>query len=77
MDPRSSLTEAQREALVSLYEQGNGYKAAAAVSGVGVNASKRLHHRWRLHGRSALVRREFLQQYTFEVKLEAVQRFER
>ena len=38
MDPRSSLTEAQREALVSLYEQGNGYKAAAAVSGVGVNA---------------------------------------
>ena len=77
MHPHSSLDEVQREALVSLYEQGHAWKAAAVISGVGVNASKGLYRRWRLHGRSVLVSRGFKQQYTFEVKLEAVQRFER
>lgn len=75
MHPRSSLSVGQHEDLVALFEQGVAYRAAASLVGVRTNPSKHLHQRWRLHGRNVLVRRMTNQKHSFEVKLQAVQRF--
>lgn len=71
----SKSFESEREALVALFEQGWGYTAAAKRVGVGLKTSQNLWDRWRIHGRLALVHKPFHSKYSFELKLEAVQRF--
>ena len=75
MDPRSSLSECQREQLVALFESGMGNRAAATSLGLTRNAVRRLEQRWKLHGRLCLVEKPTNQAYSFEVKKEVVDRF--
>jgi len=70
----SSLTEAQRSAVVALFEQGWGYRAAATRVGVGRWAVRDLHRRWRVHGMGALVAKPTKPRYPFEFKLDVVRR---
>lgn len=75
MGALSSLSEEQREILVSLFEQGIGYKAAARQLDVSYQAVHGLRNRWKLHGRLCLMDKPTKQQYSFEVKKEVVTRF--
>lgn len=71
----SSLTEEQRIVVLALFEEGHGSQAVATHLRVGPDAVKRLHILWRIRGGDALVARSTKQTYTFEIKLEVVQRF--
>lgn len=75
MRARSTLSEYQREQLVDLFEQGNGYKSAASKMKVGSRAAERLYERWRLHGRLCLMEKPTKAKYSFETKKEIVDRF--
>ncbi|WP_445227968.1 helix-turn-helix domain-containing protein, partial [Corynebacterium sp. H127] len=75
MRARSSLSQAQREQLVELFEQGLGYNAAAHRLGVSPYPVKRLARRFKLHGKLCLVEKPTKQQYPFEVKKDVVDRF--
>ncbi len=75
MRAQSSLSEEQRKLLVSLFEQGIGYKAAARQLDVSYRAVHSLHNRWKLRGRLCLMDKPTKQQYPFEVKKEVVTRF--
>lgn len=75
MRARSSLSEYQRGQLVDLFEQGVGYKVAAARLGVRPGPVRDLHLRFALHGRLCLVEKPTKQRYSFEVKKEVVERF--
>jgi transposase-like protein len=75
MDARSSLSEEQREAAVALFEAGWGSRAIATKLGVGRKAVLRLHDRWRVRGDTALVSKPGNRVYSFELKLNAVQRY--
>lgn len=75
MDARSSLSEAQREAAVALFERGWGDNAAARSLGVARWPVRRLYQRWKLHGRLALVSKPAKRSFSFEFKLDAVRRF--
>lgn len=70
----STLSEAQRNAAVALFEQGFGYRAAASRLAVSRWPVRRLYRRWVIHGRGALVVRPMRQSYSFEFKLEVVRR---
>ena len=74
MRARSLLTEAQREQLVALFEEGYGYVAAAHRLGVGRGATRRLFSRFQLHGRLCLVDKPTKHTYSFEVKKEIIER---
>lgn len=69
-----SLSVGQREAAVSLFEAGLGSGAAASALGLRPWPVRRLHERWQVRGREALVARSRNQQFTFEFKVAAVQR---
>ena len=71
----SSLSEDQREAAVALFEIGWGSRAVATRLGVGRKAVLRLHDRWRVRGDTALVTKPVKRLYSFEFKLNAVQRY--
>jgi transposase len=71
----SSLSEEQREAAVALFEIGWGSRALATRLGVGRKAVLRLHDRWRVRGDTALVTKPGNRVYSFELKLNAVQRY--
>lgn len=71
----SSLSEEQREAAVALFEIGWGSRAVATRLGVGRKAVLRLHDRWRVRGDTALVTKSGNRVYSFELKLNAVQRY--
>jgi transposase len=71
----SSLSEEQREAAVALFEIGWGSRAVATRLGVGRKAVLRLHDRWRVRGDTALVTKPGNRVYSFELKLNAVQRY--
>lgn len=75
MRKSSSLTEEQRIAVLALFE--NGYRDASAATHlrVGRAAVKRLYLVWRVRGGDALVERSTKRVYSFEMKLEIVQRF--
>lgn len=75
MDPRSALSEVQREAAVALFERGWGDTSTARSMGVARWPVRSLYRRWKLHGRLALVRKPGKGSFSFEVKLSAVQRF--
>jgi len=51
-----------------------GSKAAAKALGVSKNAVRSLYRRFQLHGRLCLVEKPTMQQYSFEIKKEVVQR---
>lgn len=70
----SLLTEAQRVAAVALFEKGIGYMATARLLGVPRVPVKSLYGRWRIHGQGVLVARP-VKSYSFEFKLDLVQRF--
>lgn len=74
MDARSSLSVDQREAAVAWFEKGIADTATAGLLGVARGPVRRLHRRWRIHGRGALVTKP-KQVYSFEVKLALVERF--
>lgn len=69
-----SLSVGQREAAVSLFEAGLGSGATASTLGLQPWPVRRLHERWQVRGREALVARSRNQQFTFEFKVEAVER---
>jgi transposase-like protein len=75
MDGRSSLSEEQREAAVALFETGWGAWAVATRLGVGRGAVKRLYGRWRTRGGTTLSAKPIRPVFSFEFKLDAVQRY--
>ncbi len=74
MHARSSLSEAQREAAVALFEKGVGYRAATKSLDAPWVPVRALYGRWRIHGQGVLVSRP-LRSYSFEFKLALVERF--
>ncbi|MCE5290378.1 MAG: helix-turn-helix domain-containing protein [Nocardiaceae bacterium] len=75
MRAASSLTEEQRSAAVALFGKAMAYKAVSSQLGVGRWAVRSLYRRWRVHGAEVLVEKPTKTQYSFEVKLDIVQRF--
>lgn len=75
MHARSSLSEDQREAAVAWFEKGIADSATARLLGVPRDPVKRLHRRWRIHGRGALMTKPIKRSYSFEFKLALVERF--
>lgn len=75
MYARSSLSQAQRDAAVALFEEGSGRAAVATQLGVSRDPVKALYDRWRVRGTGALVTKPDKETCAFEVKLDVVQRF--
>lgn len=75
MHARSSLSEEQREAAVALFETGWGAWAVASRLKASRGAVKRLYDRWRTRGGTTLVAKPIRPVFSFEFKLEAVQRY--
>jgi transposase-like protein len=71
----SVLSEDQRHAVMALFDAGYGRKAAATRLGVGVDAVRKVHDRWRLRGAGALVAKSTKRVFSFELKLGIVERF--
>jgi transposase len=71
----SSLSEEQRESAMALFELGLSTRAVATKLGVGRNSVLRLYDRWRVSGDTALVTKPVKRVYSFEFKLNAVQRY--
>jgi transposase len=75
MPARSSLTAAQRQSAVVLFDLGMGRDAVATHLGLGRGAVMRLYDRWRIWGGEVLVPKGTKRVFPFAVKLEIVQRF--
>ena len=75
MHPRSSLSDDQRSSAVALFEAGWTSQAVAGHLGVKRDPVRRLHRRWLVRGEGALVPKPTMRVFSFEVKLEIVQRF--
>jgi transposase len=71
----SSLTVEQRDKVIVLFEAGYGRSAAATLLGVSKNATRDLWDRWQIHGREALVTKKTKPTYSWEFKLEVVQKY--
>src|SRR6476620_11510719 len=71
----SSLSEEQREVAGALFETGWGAKAVGTRLGVSPKATGRLYDRWRVRGGTTLVAKPTRPVFSFEFKLDAVQRF--
>lgn len=74
MRATSSLTEAQQQAVLALFQDGYGPDATATRLQVGLAAVKGLHLRWRVRGTEVLVPRKN-NVYTHATKCEVVRRF--
>lgn len=75
MPQQSSLSDAQRQAAVALFDAGFAPEVVAARIGGSADAVRRLSDRWRLRGAEALVPVATQQRYSYELKREIVQRF--
>lgn len=75
MPGRSVLSAEQRVAAIELFGEGLGRKAVATRLGVSRSAVTRLFDRWRVRGGAALVSKPTKRSFSFEFKLEVVQRF--
>lgn len=75
MDVRSSLSEQQRAAAVALFEDEWSWPAVAKRLQASKSAVHRLYDRWRVRGSGALVTKPTKRSFSFEFKLEVVQRF--
>ena len=71
----SSLSEEQREAAVALFNAGWGMDSVAGSLGVNGSAVRRLYDRWRVRGGTTLVTKPTKRAFSFEFKLDAVQRY--
>lgn len=71
----SSLTVGQRAAAIELFGDGWARQAVATRLGASVWAVGDLYDRWRLHGSVALVSKPTKRSFSFEFKLDVVQRF--
>lgn len=71
----SSLSQGQRLLAVSLFEQGRGRQFVASELGVAHGPVERLHDRWRVRGRQALMTKPTKRSFSFEFKLDIVERF--
>ena len=71
----SSLSQGQREAAVSWFEQGMADHAVATMLMVKRDPVRLLYRRWRIHGRGALVTKATRPSYSFEFKRALVERF--
>lgn len=71
----SVLSAEQRVAAIELFGEGLGRKAVAARLGVSRSAITRLFDRWRVRGGAALVSKPSKRSFSFEFKLDVVQRF--
>ena len=76
MRESSSLSKAQREAAVALFESGWGAKSVARKLGVSAEAVSSIYDRWRVRGGTALVTKPTKRFFSFEFKLDAVRRFQ-
>jgi transposase len=74
MYDRSSLSEEQRRAAVTLFDAGWGRDSAARRLGVSKDAIRRLYDRWRVRGGAALVTKPTKRLFSFEFKLDVVHR---
>lgn len=75
MHTRSTLTQAQREQLVNLFEQGMGAKKAARFMNLAFLPCETLYKRWLVRGRMCLMHKTTKPSYSFEFKKEIVQRY--
>ena len=73
MRTSSSLSQVQRQAAVSLFEQGWGAWSVASELGVARGPVERLHDRWRVRGRQALVTKPTKRSFSFEGALACIQ----
>jgi transposase len=71
----SSLTAEQRAVAIGLFGDGWADRAVAARLGVSRWPVARLYGRWRVRGGAALVSTSSRRSFSFEFKLEVVQRF--
>jgi transposase-like protein len=69
------LTVVQRATAIELFGDGWADRAVASRLGVSRWAVARLYGRWRVRGGAALVSKPSRQSFSFEFKLEVVQRF--
>ena len=76
MHERSSLSEEQRKAAVALFDTGWGAKSVATRLGAPARAIRRLYDRWRVRGGTTLVTKPTRRLFSFEFKLNAVERFQ-
>lgn len=76
MRKSSSLSRAQREAAVALFESGWGAKSVAKKLGVSAEAVSSIYDRWRVRGGTGLVTKPTKRLFSFEFKLDAVRRFQ-
>lgn len=75
MHPRSSLSSDQRATAIALFETGLGSSAVARRLDVKRDPVRKLHQRWLVRGSGALVTKPTKRVFSFEVKLQIVQRF--
>lgn len=75
MSKLSSLSIDEREAAVELFAAGYGRDATATRLGVGGDAVRKLHDRWRIWGRGVLMSKPTKRTFAFEEKHQIVQRF--
>ena len=75
MSARSSLSEDQQVAAITLFEAGWGDKSVARRLGVSAHAIDRLYDRWKVRGGGALVTKPTKRSFTFGFKLDVVRRF--
>ena len=74
MPARSSLSEAQRQSAVALFEAGWGDSAVSTKLGVSRWPIRRLYNRWQIRGGTTLVAKPTKRVFSLEFKLAAVQR---
>lgn len=75
MSSKGSLSDAQRQAAVALFETGYGRDAVATHLGLALPPVRALHDRWRIWGVRVLMPTATRQTYSFACKREVVQRF--
>lgn len=75
MSGPSSLTVGQRASAIELFDDGWARSSVATRLGVSHSAITRLYDRWRVRGGAALVSKPTKRSFSFEFKLEVVQRF--
>jgi transposase-like protein len=75
MSRRSSLSDAERQVAVALFEAGQGRRAVATHLGASRDAVRELHDRWRIWGGAALETKPTKRVIPFEVKRDIVLRF--
>lgn len=75
MNARGSLSEDQRVVAVALFEAGVGPRAVATQLDASCWAIERLYDRWRVRGVGALVAKPGKRSFSFDFKLDVVQRF--